>query len=94
MGPKISIDSATLMNKGLEVLEAHHLFELGIDHVGVLIHREGRVHSMVEFADGVIKAQLGGILTAVIGAPLLVVLARRVSLFIFTLLFLFRTFNN
>ena len=59
MGPKISIDSATLMNKGLEVLEAHHLFELGIDHVGVLIHREGRVHSMVEFADGVIKAQLG-----------------------------------
>ena len=59
MGPKISIDSATLMNKGLEVLEAHHLFELGIDHVGVLIHREGRVHSMVEFADGVIQAQLG-----------------------------------
>ena len=59
MGPKISIDSATLMNKGLEVLEAHHLFEVGIEHVGVLIHREGRVHSMVEFSDGAIKAQLG-----------------------------------
>lgn len=59
MGPKISIDSATLMNKGFEVLEAHQLFEVDIDRVRVLVHRESRVHSMVEFSDGVVKAQLG-----------------------------------
>ncbi len=59
MGAKITIDSATLMNKGLEVLEAHHLFEVGVDDVRVLVQRQSRVHSMVEFADGSVKAQLG-----------------------------------
>ena len=59
MGQKITIDSATLMNKGLEVLEAHHLFDVGVDDVRVLIHRQSRIHSMVEFADGSVKAQLG-----------------------------------
>lgn len=59
MGPKITIDSATLMNKGLEVLEACQLFEVGIDEVTVLVHPQSRIHSMVEFADGSVKAQLG-----------------------------------
>ncbi len=60
MGAKITIDSATLMNKGLEVIEAHHLFEQPIDAIRVLVHRQSKIHSMVEFADGVVKAQLGG----------------------------------
>ena len=59
MGPKITVDSATLMNKGLEVLEAKQLFEIDVDHVRVLVHRQSRIHSMVEFVDGTIKAQLG-----------------------------------
>jgi 1-deoxy-D-xylulose-5-phosphate reductoisomerase len=59
MGAKITIDSATLMNKGLEVLEAHHLFEVGVDDVRVLVQRQSRIHSMVEFSDGSVKAQLG-----------------------------------
>ena len=59
MGPKISIDSATLMNKGLEVIEAHHLFQVGIDDVYVLIHRQSKIHSLVEFCDGSTMAQLG-----------------------------------
>jgi 1-deoxy-D-xylulose-5-phosphate reductoisomerase len=59
MGSKITIDSATLMNKGLEVLEAHHLFEVPVDQVNVLVHPQSMVHSMVEFSDGVVKAQLG-----------------------------------
>lgn len=59
MGAKITIDSATLMNKGLEVIEAHHLFEVPIDAVRVLVQRQSRIHSMVEFSDGVVKAQLG-----------------------------------
>ncbi|SEH57347.1 MULTISPECIES: 1-deoxy-D-xylulose-5-phosphate reductoisomerase [Atopobiaceae] len=59
MGEKITIDSATLMNKGLEVLEAHHLFGVEVDRVNVLVHRQSMVHSMVEFSDGVVKAQLG-----------------------------------
>lgn len=59
MGPKITIDSATLMNKGLEVLEAHHLFDVDVDDVNVLVHRQSTIHSMVEFSDGVVKAQLG-----------------------------------
>ena len=59
MGPKITIDSATLMNKGLEVLEASQLFGVGIDDVTVLVHPQSHVHSMVEFADGSVKAQLG-----------------------------------
>ncbi len=59
MGSKITIDSASLMNKGLEVLEAKHLFEIPVDQVRVLVHRQSRIHSMVEFADGTIKAQIG-----------------------------------
>ncbi|MBO7674003.1 MAG: 1-deoxy-D-xylulose-5-phosphate reductoisomerase [Atopobiaceae bacterium] len=59
MGPKITIDSATLMNKGLEVLEAHHLFDVSVDDVRVLVQRQSRIHSMVEFVDGSVKAQLG-----------------------------------
>ena len=59
MGPKITVDSASLMNKGLEVLEAYHLFEVPIDRVNVLVQRQSRIHSMVEFADGATIAQLG-----------------------------------
>ncbi|MFQ5674936.1 MAG: 1-deoxy-D-xylulose-5-phosphate reductoisomerase [bacterium] len=59
MGPKITIDSATLMNKGLEVIEAHWLFNLGGSEIQVVIHPQSIIHSMVEFADGSIKAQLG-----------------------------------
>lgn len=59
MGPKITIDSATLMNKGLEVIEAHFLFGLDYAQIEVFIHPESIIHSMVEFADGSIKAQLG-----------------------------------
>ena len=59
MGPKITIDSASLMNKGLEVLEAHHLFDVHVDDVRVLVQRQSRIHSMVEFVDGSVKAQLG-----------------------------------
>lgn len=58
MGRKVTIDSASLMNKGLEVMEAHWLFGLDYDRVSVILHRESIVHSMVEFADGSIKAQL------------------------------------
>ncbi|MDI9590463.1 MAG: 1-deoxy-D-xylulose-5-phosphate reductoisomerase [Acidobacteriota bacterium] len=59
MGAKITIDSATLMNKGFELLEAHHLFAVGIDDIRVLVQRQSRIHSMVEFADGSTLAQLG-----------------------------------
>lgn len=59
MGDKITIDCSTLMNKGLEVIEAHHLFGVPIDDISVLIHRQSKIHSMVEFTDGVVKAQLG-----------------------------------
>lgn len=59
MGPKITIDSATLMNKGLEVIEAHHLFGLGYDRISVVVHPQSTVHSMVEFSDGSVKAHLG-----------------------------------
>lgn len=59
MGAKIAIDCATLMNKGLEVIEAHHLFDVPIDDVNVLVHRQSKIHSAVEFADGSVKAQLG-----------------------------------
>jgi 1-deoxy-D-xylulose-5-phosphate reductoisomerase len=59
MGAKISIDSATLMNKGLEVIEAHWLFGLPPDNIDVVIHPQSIIHSMVEFVDGSIKAQLG-----------------------------------
>lgn len=59
MGAKITIDSATLMNKGLEVLEARQLFGVSLEQIKVLIHRESKIHSMVEFTDGSVKAQLG-----------------------------------
>jgi len=58
MGRKVTIDSATLMNKGLEVIEAHWLFSMPFDNIKVLIHPQSIVHAMVEFADGSIKAQL------------------------------------
>lgn len=58
MGPKITVDSATLMNKGFEVLEAHYLFRIPIEKIKVLIHPECIIHSMVEFHDGNIKALL------------------------------------
>ena len=58
MGRKVTIDSATLMNKGLEIIEAHWLFNIPFNNIGVLIHPQSIVHSMVEFIDGSIKAQL------------------------------------
>src|SRR5436309_10591638 len=57
MGPKITIDSATLMNKGLEVLEAHWLFDMPYERIDVVIHPESIIHSMVEFVDGSLKMQ-------------------------------------
>jgi 1-deoxy-D-xylulose-5-phosphate reductoisomerase len=59
MGPKVTVDSATLMNKGLEVIEAHHLFGLDLSAITVCVHPQSVVHSMVEFVDGSLKAQLG-----------------------------------
>lgn len=59
MGKKISVDSATMMNKGLEVIEAHWLFNINIGDIEILIHPEAVVHSMVEFRDGAILAQMG-----------------------------------
>ena len=59
MGPKITVDSATLMNKGLEVIEAHHLFGVPLERIEVLVHPQAVIHSMVEFVDGSTKAQLG-----------------------------------
>lgn len=59
MGPKISVDSATLMNKGLEVIEAHHLFGLPAEHIRVLVHPQSLVHAIVDFVDGSSLAQLG-----------------------------------
>ena len=59
MGAKISIDSATLMNKGLERIEALHLFHVDMDFVNVVIHREAKIHSMVEYVDGSVMAHLG-----------------------------------
>lgn len=59
MGPKITIDSATLMNKGLEVIEARHLFGVELDRVKVLVHPQSLVHSLVQFRDGSMLAQLG-----------------------------------
>lgn len=59
MGAKISVDSATLMNKGLELIEAYHLFPVGIDRLDVIVHPQSVVHSMVEYVDGSVLAQLG-----------------------------------
>jgi 1-deoxy-D-xylulose-5-phosphate reductoisomerase len=58
MGPKISVDSSTLMNKGLEVIEAHELFGTSFDRIEVVVHPQSVVHSMVEFTDGAVIAQL------------------------------------
>lgn len=59
MGAKITIDSATMMNKGLEVIEAHWLFSIGYDQIEVLLHKESIIHSMIEFHDSSVIAQLG-----------------------------------
>ena len=59
MGPKVTIDSATLMNKGLELIEAHHLFALPSSRIGVLVHPQSVIHGMVEYIDGSVVAQLG-----------------------------------
>ncbi len=59
MGPKITIDSATMMNKGLEIIEAHHLFSLPSQEIDVLVHPQSVVHGLVEFRDGSVVAQLG-----------------------------------
>ncbi|MDT8324232.1 MAG: 1-deoxy-D-xylulose-5-phosphate reductoisomerase, partial [Bacteroidota bacterium] len=59
MGSKITIDSATMMNKGLEVIEAHWLFNVDAGNIDVVVHPQSIIHSMVEFSDGSVKAQLG-----------------------------------
>jgi len=59
MGAKISVDSATMMNKGLELIEAHHLFGLPSERIDILVHPQSVIHSMVEFVDGSVLAQLG-----------------------------------
>lgn len=59
MGAKITIDSATMVNKGLEIIEAHYLFRCDYDRIQVVVHPESIIHSMVQFVDGAIKAQLG-----------------------------------
>jgi 1-deoxy-D-xylulose-5-phosphate reductoisomerase len=59
MGPRITVDSATLMNKAFEVIEAHYLFEADYDDIDVVIHPQSYVHSIVEFGDGVLKAEIG-----------------------------------
>lgn len=59
MGAKISVDSATMMNKGLEIIEAHHLFSIPEDRVSVLVHPESVIHSLVRYVDGSVLAQLG-----------------------------------
>ncbi len=59
MGAKISVDSATMMNKGLELIEAHHLFEMPEDRIDILVHPQSVIHSMVSYVDGSVLAQLG-----------------------------------
>ncbi|WP_174294548.1 1-deoxy-D-xylulose-5-phosphate reductoisomerase [Alteripontixanthobacter muriae] len=59
MGAKISVDSATMMNKGLEFIEAHHLFPVGLERIRILVHPQSVIHSMVEYRDGSTLAQLG-----------------------------------
>ena len=59
MGAKISVDSATMMNKGLELIEAHHLFGLPPERIDIVVHPQSVVHSMVEFSDGSVLAQMG-----------------------------------
>ncbi len=59
MGPKVTIDSATLMNKGLELIEAHHLFAMAPDAIGILVHAQSIVHGLVEYIDGSVVALMG-----------------------------------
>ena len=59
MGKKITVDSATLMNKGLEVIEAHHLFNIDYENIKVVVHPQSYIHSAVEYVDGSIIAQIG-----------------------------------
>jgi 1-deoxy-D-xylulose-5-phosphate reductoisomerase len=59
MGAKISVDSATMFNKGLELIEAHHLFPVGLGKLRIVVHPQSVVHSMVEYRDGSTLAQLG-----------------------------------
>lgn len=59
MGAKVTLDSATLMNKGLEVIEAMRLYDLPLKKVCVVVHRQSIIHSMVEYCDGAVLAQLG-----------------------------------
>ena len=59
MGPVVTINSATLMNKGLELIEAHYLFPVGLEKLRILVHPQSVVHSMVEYVDGSVLAQLG-----------------------------------
>jgi 1-deoxy-D-xylulose-5-phosphate reductoisomerase len=59
MGAKISVDSASMMNKGLELIEAHHLFHLPEDRIDILVHPQSVIHSMVAYTDGSVLAQLG-----------------------------------
>ena len=59
MGAKISVDSATMMNKGLELIEAHHLFGLPSERIDILVHPQSVIHSLVEYTDGSMLAQLG-----------------------------------
>ncbi|MBB5687324.1 1-deoxy-D-xylulose-5-phosphate reductoisomerase [Sphingobium boeckii] len=59
MGAKISVDSATMMNKGLELIEAHHLFPIGSERIEIIVHPQSVIHSMVEYCDGSVLAQLG-----------------------------------
>ena len=58
MGPKITVDSATMMNKGLEVIEAHYLFDMDYDKIKAVLHKESIVHGIVTFNDGSVKAVL------------------------------------
>src|SRR3546814_11849309 len=59
MGAKISVDRATMMNKGLELIEAHHLFPVGLDRIAIMVHPQSVIHSLVEFRDHSTLAQLG-----------------------------------
>jgi 1-deoxy-D-xylulose-5-phosphate reductoisomerase len=59
MGPRITTDSATLMNKAFEVIEAHYLFDIAYDNIDVVVHPQSIVHSFIEFSDGVVKAEVG-----------------------------------
>ena len=59
MGGKITIDSSTMMNKGLEVIEASHLFDIDVDHIDVVVHPQSVIHSMIRLRDGSVLAQMG-----------------------------------